>query len=201
MRSHLALFLFLFTSSVTFGQENSELIKFLKIEFPQNSSEDGRWVFYENEAVITKIESPTVTDILPGIRFYSVELTNYLGYHKNKSKCLVLFNQEKSEIELVEPIWYSGIDRKFLKKFKGLKFENKSELIKFCTELQNLMLIGSNYKIDNVKIEESKMAFDLVYEGRSNKKVWRQIEFKFNRLKITGFSSTNPSMKKTIKVR
>ena len=37
----------------------------------------------------------------PDIELYKVILTNYLGYHVNKSNCLILFNRKKAKIQLV----------------------------------------------------------------------------------------------------
>ena len=200
MRIHLTFLLIIGFNLISFGQNDSELIKSLKKELSENSTKDGRWVFHENESEISKIEKPIISEFFPDIELYKVMLTNYLGYHVNKSNCLILFNRKKSKIQLVEPIWYSDIDKKFLKKFIGLKFKDKNTLNELCFELQYLMLIGSNYKVENTKITESNITFDLTYEGRLKTEVWRNLEIKKKGLEIDGFSSTNPRMNETTKV-
>jgi hypothetical protein len=200
MRIHLTFLLIIGISLISLGQTNSELIKTLKKELPESSTKDGRWVFNESESEIHKIEKPLISEFFPDVALYKVMLTNYLGYHVNKSNCLILFNRQKSKIQLVEPIWYSDIDKKFLKKFIGLEFKDKKTLNEFCYELQDLMLIGSNYEINNTKITESNITFDLTYEGRLKREVWRNLEIKINGLEINGFLSTNPRMNETTKV-
>jgi hypothetical protein len=200
MRIHLVFLLIIGFNLISLGQNNSELIKSLKKELPENSTKDGRWVFNENDAEILKIEKPLISEFLPNITFHKVMLTNYLGYHVNKSNCLILFNQSKSKIQLVEPIWYSDIDKKFLKKLVGLEFKDKNTLIKFCLELQELLIIGSNYEIKNTEIAESNITFDLTYEGRLKTEVWRNMKIKINEFKIIGFTSTNPRLNETTKV-
>lgn len=200
MRIHLTFLLIIGFSLALIGQNDSELIKSLKKELPEQSTKDGRWVFYENDSEISKIEKPIISEFFPDIELYKVMLTNYLGYHVNKSNCLILFNRKKAKIQLVEPIWYSGIDKKFLKKFIGLEFKDNNTLNELCFELQDLMLIGSNYKIDNTEITESNITFVLTYEGRLKTEVWRNLEIKIKDLKINGFWSTNPRMNETTKV-
>lgn len=201
MKIYLPFLLIIGFNLTLVGQNNSELIKSLKKELSENSTKDGRWVFYENQSEIDKIDKPIISEFFPDTEFYKVMLTNYLGYHVNKSNCLILFNRKKSKIQLVKPIWHSGIDKKFLKKFIGLELTSKNILNELCYELQDLILIGSNYKINNNKITKSNITFDLTYQGRLKTEVWRNLEINIKNLKINGFSSTNPRTNKTKKVK
>ena len=81
-----------------------------------------------------------------------------------------------------------------------MEFKDKNTLNELCYELQDLMLIGSNYKINNAKITESNITFDLTYEGRLKIEIWRNLEIKIKCLEINGFSSTNPKLNETIKM-
>ena len=86
-----------------YGQTNPNLEKILKRDFSENSTDDGRWVFYSDKANIYKIDKPAVKAILPNYDFYKITLTNYLGYHVNQGTCLVLVDNSKSKTLLVEP--------------------------------------------------------------------------------------------------
>ena len=91
----------------------------LKNKFSKNSTEDGRWVYYEDHGKIEKINKPLVKSIIPNYDFYKVNLVNHLGYHINQATCLVLYDGLTSQTILVEPIWYRGIGEPLLRQFLG----------------------------------------------------------------------------------
>ncbi len=196
MKIRLTLLIIIWCSLNCLSQHNAELTNALKKELSKNSTKDGKWVFNENEAEIYKIEKKIFAKYFPDTELYQVKLTNYLGYHINTSNCLVLFYRSKGKIQLVEPIWYSDIDKKFLKKFIGLELKDKNTLHHLIFELQDLMMIGSNYTTNNTKITDSNITFDVIKKSSKNK-VWRKIKIKIKAYSIIGFSSTNPKLNET----
>ena len=162
----MKLLIFIFTLGSLpniYGQAFPTLDTVLKKELPQNSTTDGRWVYYSDKADIEKIEKPLVKAVLPNYDFYKVTLTNYLGYHVNQGTCIVLFDSLKSNIVLVQPIWYAGASEPLIKLFLKKTFENKEKLLAFLKELNDLMEIGSGYKFVYTSSTDDIIKYDLVY--------------------------------------
>jgi len=194
-----------------YGQTFPALDTVLKKELSQNSMTDGRWVYYSDKADIEKIEKPLVKAVLPNYDFYKVTLTNYLGYHVNQGTCIVLFDSLKSNIVLVQPIWYGGVSEPLIKLFLKKPFDNKEKLLAFLKELNELMEIGSGYRFVNTSSTDDLIKYDLVYfKGDSyttggnvtsstvnytQDGVWRQIEIKIKNFKIVEYVSINPRLK------
>jgi len=194
-----------------YGQNYPALDTVLKKELSQNSTTDGRWVYYSDKADIEKIEKPLVKAVLPNFDFYKVTLTNYLGYHVNQGTCIVLFDSLKSKIVLVQPIWYGGISEPLIKLFLKKRFDNKGKLLDFLKDLNELMEIGSGYKFVNTSSTDDLIKYDLVYfkgdsyttggNGTSSTVnytqdgVWRQIEIKVKDFKMVEYVSINPRLK------
>ena len=208
----IGILLFVTTGQIVFGQTYSTLEEALKRELSENSTKDGRWVFYADKANIEKIEKPLVKAVVPNYDFYKVTLTNYLGYHVNQATCVVFFDSLKSKIVLVEPIWYGGISEPLIKLFLKKQFDNKDKLLSFLNELNELMEIGSGYKFVNTNsADDIIVTYDLVYfKGDSYKTggngtssivnytsdgIWRQIEIKIKNFKMTKYISINPALK------
>lgn len=194
-----------------YGQTYPALDTVLKKELSQNSTTDGRWVYYSDKADIEKIEKPLVKAVLPNYDFYKVTLTNYLGYHVNQGTCIVLFDSLKSKIVLVQPIWYGGLREPLIKLILKNRFDNKEKLLGFLKELNELMEIGSEYRFVNTSSTDDLIKFDLVYfkgdsyttggNGTSSKVnytqdgVWRQVEIKIKNFKMVEYVSINPRLK------
>ncbi|MES2556317.1 MAG: hypothetical protein V4604_09220 [Bacteroidota bacterium] len=197
------LILLLISCNFTYGQKPSPTIDSLMTrDFPVNSREDGRWVYFSNSAAIKHIEQPMVQQMIPKYSFYEMELTNFLGYHMNKSHCLVLIDSVKSKTLLVTPMWYSDINEDFLKLFIGKQFADSAALMQFTTGLQELMLIGSSGSFETPVYASDKIAFDYTYDaGASDHEIWRHIEIILDNNKIKRFTSTNPKMNETATVR
>ena len=194
-----------------YGQTYPALDTVLKKELSQNSTTDGRWVYYPDKANIEKIGKPIVKAVLSNYDFYKVTLTNYLGYHVNQGTCIVLFDSLKSKIILVQPIWYGGISEQLIKLVLKKPFDNKDKLLSFLNELNELMEIGSGYKFVNTSSTDDLIKYDLVYfkgdsyttsgNGTSSTVnytsdgIWRQIEIKIKNLKMIEYTSINPALK------
>lgn len=194
-----------------YGQTYPSLDTVLKKELSQNSTTDGRWVYYPEKANIEKIEKPLVKAVLPNYDFYKVTLTNYLGYHINQGTCVILFDSLKSKIVLVQPIWYGGISEPLIKLVLKKPFDNKDTLLSFLKELNEIMEIGSGYKFVNTSSTDNLLKYDLVYfkgdsyttggNGTSSTinytqdGVWRQIEIKLKDFKMIEYISLNPTVK------
>jgi hypothetical protein len=207
----IGFILLIMAGQILHGQINSALEETLKRTLPESSRKDGRWVFYSDEANIEKIERPLVKTVVSNYDFYKVTLTNYLGYHINQGTCVVLFDSLKSEIVLVQPLWYGGISESLIKLFLKKQFDNQEKLLSFMAELNELMEIGSGYKFVLTSSTDSLITYDLVYfkgdsyttggNGTSSTVnytrdgVWRQIEIKIKKLKIVEYTSINPRLK------
>lgn len=193
-----------------FGQSYPALDKVLKKEFSRNSTTDGRWVYFPDKAEIEKIDKPFVKAVLPNYDFYKVTMTNYLGYHINQGTCVVLFDSLKSNIVLVQPIWYGGISEQLIKLVLKKPFDNKEKLMGFLNELNQLMEIGSEYKFVNTSSTDNLIKYDLVYftgdsyttsgngisstVNYNHDGVWRQMEIKIKNLKMIEYVSINPAL-------
>lgn len=207
----IGLFLFVTIGQIVLGQNYLALEKTLKKELPENSTTNGRWVYYPDKANIEKIEKPFVKAVLPNYDFYKVTLTNYLGYHVNQGTCIILFDSLKSKIVLIQPIWYGGISESLINLILKKPFDNKDKLLSFLNELNELMEIGSGYKFVNTSSTNGLIKYDLVYykgdsyttggNGTSSTinytqdGVWRQIEIKIKDFKIVEYTSINPALK------
>ena len=203
------LFILTFTlCGISYGQTCPALEKTLAKELPEKSTTDGRWVFYPNRANIKKIEKPLIKAIVPSYDFYEVVLTNYLGWHVNQGTCVVLFDSIKSRIILVEPLWYGGTSRSLLKLFIGHKFPAKDSIIRFLTELNELMQVGSGYKYRQTSITDTAIRYDLGYfkgdtyttggngvtstTRYNDDGVWRKIIVDIDKLKVVRYTEINP---------
>ena len=194
-----------------YGQTYSALDTVLKKELSENSTTDGRWVYYSDKANIEKIEKPLVNAVLPNFDICKVTLTNYLGYQVNQGTCIVLFDNLKSKVVLVQPIWYGGISESIVKIFLKKKFDDKEKLLSFLKELNEIMEIGSGYKFVNTSSTDNLITYDLVsFKGDSyttggngssstttytKDGVYRQIEIKIKDLKLVAYTSINPAIK------
>lgn len=213
----IGLLLFVKEGQIIYGQTHSTLEEILKRELSENSTQDGRWVFYADKANIEKIEKPLVKAVVPNYDFYKVTLTNYLGYHINEGTCVILFDSLKSKIILVQPIWYGGISEPLIKLFLKKQFDNKYKILNFLNDLNGLMEIGSGYKFINTSLTDDLITYDLVYfKGNSyttggngtsstvnytSDGIWRQIEIKIKNFKMIEYVSINPKLKKEYKDR
>jgi len=191
-----------------YGQTNPKLETILKKDFSENSSKDGKWVFYSDKADIEKIEKPLVKSVIPNYDFYRVTMTNFLGYHINQATCLVLVDSSKSKTILVEPLWYGGTSKDLVKLFIKHRFDNKDSLINFMTQLNELMQIGSGYKFLQTSYTDTLITYDLGYfkgdsyttggNGTSstinyNKDgVWRNIRVEIKNFAIVRYTEINP---------
>ena len=187
------------------------LDEFLLATFPENSGKDGRWVYYNKRANLQRIVKSQIAKSLPGQDFYSINLTNYLGYHVNQGTCIVIFDSIHSKLTFAEPLWYHGVSESILKIFIGLKFHNKDTLLTLLTELNDLMQIGSGYKFRQTSVSDSLITYDLGYfkgdsyttggNGISSSVnynedgVWRKLLIDISDLIIIRFTSINPKMK------
>ncbi|WP_405210742.1 hypothetical protein [Dokdonia sp. Asnod2-E02] len=188
------------TITISFGQEFAQIKSELEKRIPNDSLiiADGSWYYYPERGEIQKIIKPKVNKILPYYEFYKVHLTNYLGYHINRSNCLILLNTANSNSLLIEPIWFSGINKNFLKILIGANFETKEAFLSFLIELQELLLIGSGNKInrsfENTEFSDDEVTFELV-ENYSDRKVLRKIVVKIKNLTIKRFKILKPVLK------
>jgi len=135
-------------------------------------------------------------------------MTNFLGYHINPGTCLVLVDSSRSKTILVEPLWYGGRSKDFVKLFIKHKFDNKNSLINFMTQLNELMQIGSGYKFIQTSYTDTLITYDLGYfkgdsyitgeNGTSsiinyNKDgVWRNIRVEIKNNAIVRYTEINP---------
>lgn len=168
---------------------------------PQSSTTDGRWVYFTESGNIQSIEAPEVRNVLQSYKFYSVSLTNFLGYHRNQSSCLILFDTALRKIQLVQPMWYSEMDEGFLKLFIGKKFGDSITIVRFASDLIKLMMLGSTGQMENVAYSSYKVTFDMTYQGTKVKEVWRHLAIHLDNNAIVAFSSTNPTMNTTVVVK
>ena len=191
-----------------YGQTNPRLESILKKDYSEKTANDGRWVFYSDKANIQKIDKPSVKSVIPDYDIYQVTMTNFLGYHINQGTCLVLVDSSKSKTVLVEPLWYGGTSKDLIKLFINHKFDNKDSLIKFMTQLNELMQIGSSYKFIQTSYTDSLITYDLGYfkgdsyttggNGTSstinyNKDgVWRNIRVDIKNNAIIRYTEINP---------
>lgn len=190
------------------GQTHTALEKALTKELPQNSTTDGRWVFYPEKANVKKIEKPLVKAIIPDYSFYNVTLTNYLGWHINQGRCFVLFDSSKSKIVLVEPLWYGDVSKQLTKLFIGKKFQDQQSLLNCLSELYSLMQVGSSYKFRETSQTDSLITYDLGYfkgdsyttgsNGTSSTinytddGVWRKIKIDIKDFAIIRYTAVSP---------
>jgi hypothetical protein len=190
------------------GQTYTSLEKALTKELPQNSTVDCKWVFYSDEANVEKVEKLLLKAVIPNFEFYNVTLTNYLGWHINQGRCLVLFDSSKPKIVLVEPLWYGDISKQLTTLFIGKKFQDQQSLLSFLSELHSLMQVGSSYKFRETSHTDSLITYDLGYfKGDSYTKggngtattinnnddgVWRKIEIDTKDFAIIRYTAVNP---------
>ena len=196
---------------IKYKYQNANIFeKFLLNSFPESATNDGRWVFYPDKANIEKLNAPVVKAVIPNNELYKVTMTNFLGYHINQGTCLVLVDSLKSKTILVEPLWYGGTSKEFLKLFIKHKFDNKDSLINFMTQLNELMQIGSGYKFRQTSYTDTLITYDLGYfkgdsyttggNGTSSTVnynedgVWRKIRIEIKDWAIIRYISTNPKM-------
>jgi len=170
-------------------------------KFPQTSWVDGRWVYNKNQANIQPLVKPRVSAVIPVFSFYTVTLTNYLGYHVNRSRNLILFDSAKSRVIQVVPMWYGDISADLLSLFIGKTFPDSTALLEFTRELQDLMNAGSTGGFENTIWQKGKVTFDLTYQGANRKEVWRHIEMFIEDNTIRRFRSTNPKMNSSVTVQ
>ena len=169
-------------------------------KFPETSWVDGRWVYYKDQANIQQLVKPRVSAVIPEYSFYTVTLTNYLGYHINHSRKLILFDSAKSRVIHVVPMWHGDISADLLRLFIGKTFPDSTSLLNFTLELHSLMNAGSTGGFENTTWHEDKVTFDLTYQGSNRKEVWRHIEMFIEDNKIKRFRSTNPKMNQWVTV-
>ena len=201
MKVLLIVTLLFFIVAASFGQTFQKLDSVLLKTFPENSSIDGKWVYYSANGHIKKIDKPEVSKVLPNYTFYQVDMTNFLGYHVYTSTCLILFDSNRLQALLAVPMWYNDISKDFLKLFIGKKFNDTVALMNFMKELQDLMFIGSRAKIEDPKLDTGKVTFDMKNNYSKGKEIWRHIEISIIDNTIRRFKSTNPMMNESIIVQ
>jgi hypothetical protein len=168
------------------------LEEFLLGNFSQNSTKDGRWVYYKDNANIQKLDKPEVSKVIPSYNFYKVRLTNYLGYHVNSCSNLVLFDSVNKKMIHPEPMWYSDNNEEFIKLFIGKKFSDSTALMAFVNEFHDLLRVGSTGQFANTKYSNTKVTFDDTFEGARGTEVWRHIEVYIKDNTIVEYRSINP---------
>jgi len=191
-------------------QTSPDLENILTKEFPENSTDDGRWVFYKDKAEIEKLDSLGLKSDLKNFNIYKLTLTNYLGYHINQGTCVVLLDSSMSNLILVEPIWYGGISESLIKSFIKTKFNSKSQLTTLLTDLHTIQEIGSGYKFIMTNETDAKIYYDLAYfKGDSyttgsefskstvsynSDGVYRKLEVEIKNLEIKEYVIFNPRL-------
>jgi hypothetical protein len=163
-------------------------------KFPESSRVDGRWVYYSDQADIQRLEMPHIRTVLQEYSFYTVTLTNYLGYHVNRSRNLILFDSVHLWTIHAVPMWYSDISKDLLSLFIGKSFPDSTALLEFTGDLQRLMNTGSTGSFENTVYHKDKVTFDLTYQGANRKAVWRHIEMYIDNNTIRRFRSIKPAM-------
>lgn len=207
---HILIIVLVGIFNLSYSQSFPELEKILINEFPESSTEDGRWVFYKDKTEIEKLDSLGLKSDLKNFNIYKVILTNYLGYHVNQGICVVLLDSSKSNLILVEPIWYGGISESLIKSFINTKFNSKSQLTTLLADLHTIQEIGSGYKFIMTNEADDKLYYDLVYfEGDSyttgsefsqstvrynSDGVYRKIEVGIKKFKIKEYVIFNPRL-------
>lgn len=185
------------------AQSFPELERVLAKELNHDMTEDGRWVYFPEKKDIKPIDKPLVKRVIPRYDFYSVSLTNFLGYHVNASHCLVLFDVSRSKLILVEPMWYGDISKPFMELFVNTTFSDKESLMAFLEELKDLLSVGTgNAGFGELKYTPNSVTFDMVYpNGNAQTRVWRSLEVVITNNRIVAFKSTNPAMGETKTVK
>ncbi len=202
----MLLFLGLFHFAV--AQTNQKLEKVLCKTFSEKSDEDGRWVFYAQNAKMQKIEKPIVKARHPNLDFYTVSMVNYLGYHINQSTCLVLYDSLKAKAVLVPPLWYSGISQNAIDLCLHQQFESKAAVLDYLQALHELIELGAGYRFVQTSYSDSLIQYDLVYSrgdsfttgGNGVRKtiqytqdgVWRKISVALNDWRVVQYLVVNP---------
>lgn len=182
---------FVLLMAMGLAQEVQPLEKLLTKEFPKGSNIDGRWVYEDDSNEIESVPSH-LTELLSGQEFFKTTMVNYLGWHIESSECLIVFDQKKSKVILIEPVWYGGITKEFIQLFISQKFQSKKEIQKFVFALQDVLLIGSvNKSFRETSINDKSAVFKL-YDKND---VWRNVEMTFNNGSFVGLISTNPKTK------
>ncbi len=191
-----------FSATISHGQKFRKLDSILSKQLTQNQVGESRWVYYRKYAKIQGVHKPEINKLLSNFKFYTATLTNYLGWHVETSRCLILFDTVQSKILLVEPMWYSDLNEAFLRLFIGTKFKDKSSLMKFITELQSLLIVGfEEGKFTNTKYFDSNVTFDLTEINSGKTDTWRTIEIAAPDNVIKSFKSTNPKINESRTVR
>src|SRR5690349_18395493 len=113
IRPFLVVLLLIFFRNAS-GQTHGALQGVLEKQFPEKADDSDRWVFDPHVANIERIYKPLVKSIAKNFDFYKVTLISHLGYHINEVTCLVLFDSIRSNILLVEPLWYGGTSQSFI---------------------------------------------------------------------------------------
>jgi hypothetical protein len=181
---------------------------FLTASFTENSSKDGRWVYYKSRANLKKLTEPLLEKVAAGSEFYQVNLTNYLGWHVIEGVCVVVFDSAKRKMTLAKPVWYGGVSKPLVDIFIKHKFEQKDSLLNFLNALHDLMEIGAGYRFRQTSYSDSLITYDLGYfKGDSYKisgsgtsstvhyaedGVWRNIVVVIKDFTIISYTSINP---------
>ncbi len=192
-----------------FTQAGSLLESVLQQHISQKSERGDRWVFYSDKAAINRIEKPAVKAISTGYDFYSVTLTNYLGYHVNQVTCLALIDTVARKCMLVEPLWYAESNKELIKAYLGHQFDGKDSLMNFLSQLNELMETGSGFKFLQTSCTNDSVTYDLVSSaensyttggygtasriGYDTKKIWRKITIEIKNYAVTRYVVTNPA--------
>ena len=165
----------------------------LSTQFSPARNSGDRWAYYAESGDIRLFTKPEVSKLIPHVLFYSARLTNYLGYHVNSTRCLVLFDTIHRKVFLSEPLWYSDQSEDLLKKFIGARFNDSISLRKFIVELQEIMLIGSSASFENTRYGQTRVSFDLVFSANEKTDIWRTFEIDFDEEHaIISFTIINP---------
>jgi len=184
----------IFCATISHGQMFKKLDSLLSKQLSQDQEGEGKWVYYRKYSKIQNVIKPEVNKLFPNFKLYTASLTNYLGWHVETARCLILFDTVKTKILLVEPMWYSDQKETFLKLFLGVKFKDRITLMKFITELQSLLIVGFEGKFVNTKYYDNKVTFDLTEINNGKIDIWRSIEIAISDNVIKSFKSTNPKM-------
>lgn len=195
----ISCFFVLFICSTNlFGQnEHKRLDNILRHSYPEGSNNEGKYVYYSSPDAIKQIYNPNIQKVIPNYSFYEVDMTHFLGIHKNKISCLILFNPATSTIILGEPLWYTNtVSKNVLKLFIGKQFKDSAELVEFSKGSHDLITVGSSsLEMEGPLYSEKKVTFYLIdYPGSVQRNIWLHftIEIEINKIKCFSWTCESP---------
>ena len=194
------------------AQGYANLEKVLNEQLSETATKDGRWVFHSDKGNIEKMDKPLVKAVIPNFDIYKVTLTHYLGSHINETTCIILFDSAASRIILEAPLWYDVMNKDFIKLFLKKKFDNKTNLLAFLDQFNDLLATGSGCKITRTALTDEQAKYDIInFKGDSyttsgggakstvsyyKDEVWRQVTIDIDDLQLIRYTVVNPATNK-----